>query len=217
MGCGQLREDRLSKVLEDVLRQGLAGSRPAANAVVVGSYWFSTDTGILSQSDGSSWTTIATTTVGTVTSVALTVPAILSVAGSPITSSGTLAVTLATETANTVFSGATSGGAATPTFRALVTADLPTSGVSAGTTSGITVNTAGQVTARTALVSGDLPAATTTAAGALKSPWLFAATADKTVANTTTETSLVGTGVGTLTLPANCLTAGRSVRVTTAR
>jgi hypothetical protein len=84
----------------------------------------------------------------------------------------------------------------------------------AGTTSGITVNTAGQVTARTALVSGDLPAATTTAAGALKSPWLFTATADKTVANTTTETSLVGTGVGTLTLPANCLTAGRSVRVT---
>jgi hypothetical protein len=95
----------VTKILEDLLRQGTAAARPAANAVVVGSYWFSTDTGILSQSDGSAWTTVATTTVGTVTSVALTVPAILSVAGSPITSSGTLAVTLATETANTVFSG----------------------------------------------------------------------------------------------------------------
>lgn len=67
----------------------------------------------------------APATSGTVTSVALTMPAIFSVAGSPITSSGTLAVTLATETANTVWSGPTSGGAATPTFRALVTADIP--------------------------------------------------------------------------------------------
>lgn len=62
---------------------------------------------------------------GTVTSVAMTVPSILSVSGSPITTSGTLAVTLATETANKVFAGPTSGGAATPTFRSLVTADMP--------------------------------------------------------------------------------------------
>ena len=62
---------------------------------------------------------------GTVTSVALTVPAILSVAGSPITSSGTLAVSLATQSANTVFAGPTTGGAATPTFRAIVDADVP--------------------------------------------------------------------------------------------
>jgi hypothetical protein len=59
-----------------------------------------------------------------VTSVALTMPAIFSVAGSPITSSGTLAVTLANETANTVWAGPTSGGAAAPTFRALVAADI---------------------------------------------------------------------------------------------
>lgn len=70
-----------------------------------------------------SWAAPATS--GTVTSVALSMPAIFSVAGSPITSSGTLAVTLATETANTVWAGPTSGGAATPTFRALVTADIP--------------------------------------------------------------------------------------------
>lgn len=42
---------------------------------------------------------------------------------------------------------------------------------------------------------------------------LFTATADKTVANTTTQTTLYGTGVGSLTLPANFLTVGRSLRV----
>lgn len=61
--------------------------------------------------------TINNTALGTVTSVALTVPSILSVAGSPITTNGTLAVTLATQSANTFFTGPASGGAATPTFR----------------------------------------------------------------------------------------------------
>lgn len=61
---------------------------------------------------------------GTVTSVALTTPAFLNVAGSPITTSGTLAVTLANQTANTIFAGPTTGGAAAPTFRAFVAADL---------------------------------------------------------------------------------------------
>jgi hypothetical protein len=62
---------------------------------------------------------------GTVTSVAMTVPTILSVSGSPVTGSGTLAVTLATQSANLVFAGPSSGAAATPTFRSLVTDDLP--------------------------------------------------------------------------------------------
>lgn len=62
---------------------------------------------------------------GTVTSVALTLPNIFSVTGSPVTTSGTLAASLATQTANTVFAGPTTGSAAAPTFRALVAADLP--------------------------------------------------------------------------------------------
>jgi hypothetical protein len=61
---------------------------------------------------------------GGVSSVAMTVPSIFAVAGSPVTSSGTLAVTLATQAAAIVFAGPTSGGAATPTFRALVATDL---------------------------------------------------------------------------------------------
>src|SRR5262249_50082338 len=61
-----------------------------------------------------------------VTYVALTMPGEFSVAGSPITGSGTLAVTKVTQGANTVYAGPTSGGAAAPAFRALVGADLPT-------------------------------------------------------------------------------------------
>ena len=63
---------------------------------------------------------------GGVSSVAMTVPsALLTVTGSPITSSGTFAVTLGTRAANLVFAGPTTGSAATPTFRSLVAADLP--------------------------------------------------------------------------------------------
>lgn len=62
---------------------------------------------------------------GTVTSVALAMPAIFSVAGSPVTTAGTFTVTLANQAANLVFAGPAAGAAATPTFRALVAADLP--------------------------------------------------------------------------------------------
>lgn len=62
---------------------------------------------------------------GGVTSVAVTVPAEFSVSGSPITSSGTFAITKATESANAVWAGPTSGSAAQPAFRALVAADIP--------------------------------------------------------------------------------------------
>lgn len=62
---------------------------------------------------------------GSVTSIALTMPAEFTVAGSPISSSGTFAVTKANQNANTVAAGPTSGGAAAWTFRALVAADLP--------------------------------------------------------------------------------------------
>ena len=76
---------------------------------------------------------------GTVISIGMTVPNIMSVSGSPITSTGTLAVTLATQTMNTIFAGPTTGSAATPTFRALVSADIPSLSylpLSGGTVSG---------------------------------------------------------------------------------
>ena len=62
---------------------------------------------------------------GTVTSVALTAPSQFAVTGSPVTTSGTLAIAWATQTANTVLAGPTTGAAAAPTFRSLVAADIP--------------------------------------------------------------------------------------------
>jgi len=65
---------------------------------------------------------------GTVTSVAMTGDGTVyqtSVSGSPITTSGTLAPALVSQTANRVLAGPTSGPAAAPTFRALVSGDLP--------------------------------------------------------------------------------------------
>ena len=62
---------------------------------------------------------------GTVTSVALSLPNIFTVSGSPVTSSGTLTGSLATQSANAIFAGPTTGSAAAPAFRALVAADIP--------------------------------------------------------------------------------------------
>ena len=62
---------------------------------------------------------------GTVSSVGLTAANIFSVTGSPITSAGTIDIALATQAANKIFGGPTTGVAAAPTFRSLVLADLP--------------------------------------------------------------------------------------------
>lgn len=112
--------------------------------------------------NGSAWAPATLTGTGTVTSVALTLPGEFSVAGSPITTSGTLAGTWATQTTNKVFA-APSGSTGTPTFRALVNADFPTSGVSAGTYTSLTVNAQGIATAGGAINyssagTGTLPA-----------------------------------------------------------
>ena len=57
--------------------------------------------------------------------ISLTAPSILTVDGSPVYNVGTLSLTLATQSANLIFAGPSTGAAATPTFRSLVTADLP--------------------------------------------------------------------------------------------
>ncbi len=69
-----------------------------------------------------SWINAST---GTVTSVGLAMPSIFTVTNSPVTSSGTLTAALATESANLVFAGPSTGAAATPTFRALTATDIP--------------------------------------------------------------------------------------------
>ena len=87
--------------------------------------------------NGSAWTSTGGGS-GTVTSVGFTdasTTPIYTITGSPVTTSGTLTQTLSTQTANTVFAGPSSGSAAQPTFRSLVSADIPSS---------IAANTSGQ-------------------------------------------------------------------------
>jgi len=67
----------------------------------------------------------APATNGTVTSVALSLPSFITVTGSPVTTSGTLTGTLASQAANTVFA-APNGAAGAPTFRSIVIGDVPT-------------------------------------------------------------------------------------------
>lgn len=70
--------------------------------------------------------TCAGTGAGSVTSVGLTVPSWFSVSGSPVTSSGTLAVTAATgQTANR-FLATPNGSTGAVSLRAIVAADIPT-------------------------------------------------------------------------------------------
>jgi hypothetical protein len=81
----------------------------------------------------SNWQTIQdafanlpTPSAGSVTSVAVSVPSIMSVSGSPITGAGIIAITLSNQNANLIFAGPSSGGAANPSFRSIVANDLPT-------------------------------------------------------------------------------------------
>jgi len=94
---------------------------------------------------------------GTVTSVAMTVPSILSVAGTPVTTTGTLAVTLATQTANTIFAGPSSAGPSVPTFRTLVTADMP-AGTGTVTSVALTMPTGFTISGSPVTTSGTLGA-----------------------------------------------------------
>lgn len=138
---------------------------------------------------------------GTVTSVGLSAPAFLTVSGSPVTTSGTLALTLATQSANRIFAGPTTGGAAAPTFRALVTADLPALGAGnlTTTTTGVTIttgtgalvaNAAVDIAAANGSTQGLLTAGTQTIGG------------DKTFTGNITAANLSGTNTGDVTLAA---------------
>lgn len=97
-----------------------------------GSIWYDTTDDRLKYYDGSAPVLLGTGG-GSVTSVGFTAPTELIVAGAPVTSSGTIAVTWAQQTTGKVFA-APNGSTGVPTFRALVAADAPFAVVNGGGT-----------------------------------------------------------------------------------
>lgn len=94
----------------------------ATSGVTAGSY---TNTSITVNNRGIITAASSGAASGTVTSVALSMPATFSVSGSPITTAGTFSVSFANQSANRFLAGPASGGATTPTWRAIVQGDIP--------------------------------------------------------------------------------------------
>ncbi|WP_343670662.1 hypothetical protein [Chitinophaga sp.] len=147
--------------------------------------------------DGTNW---SPATDNGLTSVGLTLPSLFSVTGSPLTANGTIAATLTSQTANTIFA-APNGSAGAPTFRSLVAADIPTlpfsqiTGtvpVTQGGTGLTTVGTAGQVlTSNGTSLSWATPSASSsglTSVG-LSMPSIFTVTNSPLTANGTLTAS----------------------------
>lgn len=126
---------------------------------------------------------------GSVSSIGVSAPDIFSVSGSPVTASGTIALSLVNQNANLFWAGPSSGPAALPVFRAIAAVDLPAASVSAqGAMSAAhfaLVNSATSANTVSALVlrdaSGNFAAGTITAAGLSSSSFSNGGTADMLV------------------------------------
>lgn len=136
-----------------VLNGSISGTVTIQPQAAAGTYDFNLPTTagaagqlLTSQGGGSNAMTWTYAGAGTVTSVSLadtSTNPIYTITNSPVTSSGTIDFALNTQTANTVFAGPTSGSAATPTFRNLVPADVPITGLVIGDGTTITSTGAG--------------------------------------------------------------------------
>ena len=113
--------------LQNAKIQSLASD--PSSGLVAGRLWYRSDTGKLNYYNGSEIRELGSISTGTgeaqgtVTSVALSLPEIFSVSGSPVTTSGTLSASLVNQSANTVFA-APNGAAGAPAFRKLVAAPI---------------------------------------------------------------------------------------------
>jgi|GEM_PF-2352411 len=156
-------------------------------------------TGQVLKYDGTNWVPAADNNTG-LTSVGLTLPSLFSVTGSPLTANGTIAATLASQTANTIFA-APNGSNGAPTFRTLVAGDIPslpfsqitgTVPVSQGGTGLTTVGTSGQVlTSNGTSLTWATPGASATGLTSvgLSMPSIFTVTNSPLTANGTLTTS----------------------------
>ncbi len=157
----------------------VSGNAPSGSGEFEGQQWFNTNTGIGYVWDGTTWQQQAG-----VQSFVFTDSTPLAFSAS-VSSTGvaTITSTLDNQSANVVLAGPTTGSAATPTFRALVSADLPvaatgspgvvapgtgltmaaggvlnhTNIVAAGTYTKVTVDAQGHISTGALLTAADIP------------------------------------------------------------
>lgn len=190
---------------------GSTGNAPVAATLTAG-------TGI-SVTNAAGSITVANTGV---TSVALSLPSIFTVTGSPVTTTGTLSATLASQTANTIFAGP-SGSAGSPSFRTLVYADLPiktyTENYTSGSNTVTGTNAVGIGTGASAVLYGQKSIANGSFAANGDAQSLTLVARNTTTNATTTELFLDGTAARA-TVPNNSvwtfdvLVAGRRTDAT---
>lgn len=156
---------------------------------------------------------------GGVSSVGLSSPGVIySVSGSPVTSSGTLALNLISQSANQVLAGPTSGAAANPTFRSLVAADVPN--LPASNITGLAPSATTDTTNATNITSGSLSLGLVAQGGAASgnvltwsgSAWAPATAVSSVALGTVSDPIYTVSGSpvttsGTLTLTANSQTS----------
>ena len=157
----------------------VSGNTPAGNGAFQGQQWINTNTGITYVWTGATWQQVsALQTIHFVD----TTPISFAVT-KPDNFSAVVTTTLENQTAATVFAGPTSGAADAPTFRTLVSSDLPTAtagvngvmqpgsglsvtgagvlnhtnSVAAGTYTKVAVDAEGHVTNGTVLSAADIP------------------------------------------------------------
>jgi hypothetical protein len=119
----------------------ISGNTPSGSGAFVGQQWFNTNTGLAYAWDGTAWIQQAGVQSFVFSdSTPLTFSASVNAAGVATITTG-----LDTQAANRIFAGPTTGSSATPTFRALVPADLPVA--TAGATGAIQPGTGLTVTA----------------------------------------------------------------------
>lgn len=190
---------------------GSTGDAPVAATITAG-------TGI-SVSNGAGTITIGNTGV---TSVGLSLPSMFDVTGSPVTTTGTLTATLASQTANTVFAGP-SGSAGTPSFRSLVYDDLPikmyTENYTSGSNTVTGMNSVGIGTGASATLYGQKSLANGSFSTAGDAQTTTLIVRNQTTNATTTELFLDGSSQRVI-VPNNCvwtfdiLVAGRRTDAT---
>ena len=169
------------------------------------------------------WSSLAG--AGTVTSVGLSLPSDFTVTGSPVTSSGTLSGAWATQTANK-FLASPDGTSGSPSFRAIVAADVPTlnqnttgnaatattaTNIAGGSAGSIPYQTATNTTALLAAGSGVLVGGTTPSYSTAPT---LTGTNFSSIPNAALSNSSITIGTTAISLGATSLTLGGLTSVT---